>query len=499
MKWKLPHLPWSTIRTVLGVGIIIVAAVTFQQWWPSLSESIDSAIKASRGANSEGEAGHDAGHDAHAGHEDHAPAAAIKSLVLTPQARKNLGLVGDGLKPVELNRYYRTITVPAVVAPRPGRTTLHVSTPLTGAITHVHAVTGETVVTGTLLFEIRLTHEDLVKSQTDFLTTLGELEVERREYTRLKGIAANGVIPEKTLLERQYAVEKLESHLAAEREALRLHGLSSRQVEKIEENRSLLSELQVVAPSVDVHEHDEEDEFRLSGNVAIEPVSFQPAGKTGSDSRTPLVVEELSVLKGESVQAGDPLCILADYSALFIEGHAFEQDAAAITRAVENGWKVTAVFPDESGEQIVGNLTPAFVENRVDPESRTLSFYVNLPNTIVRDTTNAEKQRFITWKFRPGQRLQLEVPVEAWEDQIVLPVDAAVKEGADWFVFQQNGNKFVQVPVHLLHRDQRVVVIANDGSVFPGSVLAQKSAHQIQIAIRNQSGGAVDPHAGHNH
>ena len=48
---------------------------------------------------------------------------------------------------------------------------------MTGVIRHVHAVSGEAVKPGVLLFEIRLTHEDLVSAQTDFLQTLGELDV----------------------------------------------------------------------------------------------------------------------------------------------------------------------------------------------------------------------------------------------------------------------------------------------------------------------------------
>jgi hypothetical protein len=35
--------------------------------------------------------------------------------------------------------------------------------------------------------------------------------------------------------------------------------------------------------------------------------------------------------------------------------------------------------------------------------------------------------------------------------------------------------------------------------VFPGETVAQNGAHQLQMAIKNQSGGPVDPHAGHNH
>src|ERR1700754_1944364 len=84
--------------------------------------------------------------------------------------------------------------------------------------------------------------------------------------------------------------------------------------------------------------------------------------------------------------------------------------------AVSSGWKIAAAFPDGT---TVADLPLVFVSGEIDAESRTLKFYVDLPNTILRDSKNADGQRFLTWKYRPGQRLQLRVPVEEWPDQIV--------------------------------------------------------------------------------
>jgi hypothetical protein len=105
----------------------------------------------------------------------------------------------------------------------------------------------------------------------------------------------------------------------------------------------------------------------------------------------------------------------------------------------------------------------------------------------------------MSWKYRPGQRLQLRVPVEEWEQQFVLPVEALAQEGAEYYVFQENGDHFDRIPVHVKYKDQFSVVISNDGSLFPGDVIARRGAHQMQMHLKNQSGGAVDPHAGHNH
>ncbi len=53
--------------------------------------------------------------------------------------------------------------------------------------------------------------------------------------------------------------------------------------------------------------------------------------------------------------------------------------------------------------------------------------------------------------------------------------------------------------VHIEHRDRSSAVVANDGAVFPGDVVAAKGAYQLHLALKNKSGGGIDPHAGHNH
>lgn len=485
---------------ILAAGVLVLIVLgTKNLWWPGLNRMLDRVV--GKGAAGSGEA-HDAhGHGAEP-HDDHGHAGhdTANSLELSPQARKNLGLNSDYLRPIALSTFRKTISIPALVAERPGRTQIVVSTPMTGVVTDVAAVQGAAVEPGALLFRIRLTHEDLVQSQTDFVRTLGELDVEGREVARLKSVAESGAVAGKTLLERQYSKEKLEALLGAQREALRLHGLSDRQIEQISRDRRLLSELRIVAPGVDGESRTDELQLtdRLDGSsVAFFAGDLPRAGQSSPAGGThPLVVERLDVQRGQSIEQGGRLCSLADYSRLYIEGRAFELDSGAINAAAEKGWTVAAAFPDGS---MVESLPLEFIAGEVDPESRTLRFYVDLVNEVIRDRTTPDGRRFIVWKYRPGQRLQIRVPVEEWNDQIVLPVDAVAQEGPESFVFQQNGKHFDRISVHVLYRDQSSVVIANDGSVFPGSVVAYRGAHQMQMALKNQAGGGIDPHAGHNH
>lgn len=520
MIWLRSKLPWGRLRLIGAFALCLGAAASFNLWWPALSNWVDAAIAAGRGHASSNQqtdsdsgpghgpahahaghahaghthAGHDhAGHD-HAGH-DH-PHDDATSLELSSQARLNLGLTDGKIQPVRLENYRRTISVPAVVVKRPGRTELQVSTPMTGVVTEIHAVPGEAVEPGALLFAIRLTHEDLVQAQTEFLKTLGELDVEEREIARLQEVASSGAIAGKTLLERHYARDKLKAVLTAQRESLRLHGLSEQQIEGIAQGRRLLRELQVYAPVPG--QMDRRGQLQLTSGQLRHIGYSVPRGKAGETA--PLVLEQLDVHQGQSVSAGERLCVLADYQKLYIEGRAFDQDGGAVTEALQRQWPVQAIFENRnSREGVLEGLKLAFVSNNVDPASRTLSFFVELPNEIVRDDTNSEGQRYVAWRYRPGQRLQLRVPVEEWENQIVLPVEAVVKEGAEFFVFQENGTHFDRVPVHVKYRDQNYAVIHSDGLLTSGDRVAMCGAHQMQMALKNKVGGGVDPHAGHHH
>lgn len=410
--------------------------------------------------------------DADVGHAPAGEGDAATSLELSEQAQKNVGL---RLITVQPQNFDRTVNVPAMVRERVGRTEIEVAAPMTGIVTRIYPIRGEAVAPKQPLFDLRLTHEDLVDTQSAFLETIGQLDVIEREVDRLDEVTASGAVAGKRLLERQYEQHQAEARLRAQRQALILHGLTDQQVDEIQTSRRLRQEVTVYAPD------------------PVEP----PQGQTGEQL---LQISQIQVGPGEHVNAGDPLCVLSDHAVLYIEGRAFEEDSGELNDAANRGAPVTAVIEaNGKGPHTVSDLKILYVENKVEKESRALPFYVRLPNELVRNERTDDGHRFIGWRFKPCQRVQLYVPVKRWEDRIVLPVDAVVKEGADWFVFQQNGGKFDRKPVHVEYRDQRWAVIENDGTLFPGDVVATSGAYQMHLAMKNKAGGGVDPHAGHNH
>ncbi len=460
--------PRSRGRTVVIAALIAaaVAAMAIPGVRASLLQLLRISTTTSPGKEGDKTAGH--GHDEH-GHEhvgeptDH--------LTLSEQAQRNIGLQ---LAQVQLQTFERTISIPGIVVERPGRSTIEVTAPLTGVVTRIYPIRGQAVSPGEPLFELRLTHEDLVLAQRDFLRTAEELDVIDREIARLQRLTTDGAIAAKTVLERQYEQQKNKAALRAQHQALLLHGLSEQQVVGILETRSLLQFMTVAVP--------QEAEQSRSGKAPM----YQ--------------VEELKVERGQYFNAGDTLAVLTDHAELFIEGNAFEKDLADVNRAVDEGRPVAAVLESEGSKpQTIAGLKLLYLAGRVDPDSRAFHFYVMLPNALLRDKKTDDGHRFVTWRFKPGQRMKRQIPVEQWAQRIVLPIDAIAQDGVETYVFQPSGKQFIRRPVHVEYRDPFWAVIANDGALFPGDQVATTGAQQMQLALKNKAGGGIDPHAGHNH
>jgi len=454
-----------------AVATAVTAYVAREMWLPRVQSWLAvTAGPASIPATNSAET------DAHAGH-DHAAEAAEAgdngtALTLSEQGRKNIGLKSAT---IELRDFQRTITVPAVLVERPGRSEVTVSAPMTGIVSRIYPIPGEAVAPGTPLFDLRLTHEDLVDKQSDLLREVQQLDVVKKEVARLEQVTASGAVAGKTYLERQYEQQKIEATIQAEKQALLLHGLTAEQVQQIVEGRQLLQHVTVAAP----------------------PFADHSAGQSHDDFYQ---VSQLAVKPGDHIATGGVLAMLSDHCELYVEGQAFAQDAEALNQAANAGADLTALISaNGSGTREVVGLRILYVENEVERDSRALKFYVGLPNELVRNEQTPDGRRFISWRHKPGQRVELLVPVERWANRIVLPVEAVVQDGAETYLYQQAKGQFERRPVHVEYRDQRWAVIEADGTLFPGDEVAVQGAYQIHLALKNKAGGGPDPHAGHNH
>ncbi|MAT73127.1 MAG: secretion protein HlyD [Planctomycetaceae bacterium] len=451
------------LAAVAGTALIAGgAAMTRDAWLPLLQAATrpEGNLESSPAEDSHEDHAHE-----HAGHSE------ASSITLSERGLKNIEFEPFTIAP---SNYARRLNVPAVVVEVPGRSQVHITSPLTGIIEKVFIAQGEAVEATQPLFQMRLTHEELVAAQREFLETLSKLAVVERELARLNALEA-GVVAGKRILEQQYEKDRLQVALDASRQAMLLHGLTEEQVEEVRRSGKMFREITVRAPA-----HAETEEACEAPHL--------------------FTVQNLGIALGEQVEIGRELALLSDHCELLIEALAFEDDAASIRRAAEAGLPVEAkqLNQTSSAGQPTG-LEILYVAGQIDSESRAFKVYVRLPNRIALEKTGPRGKTFLEWVFKPGQRMELSIPVETWKDQIVVPTTAVVDEGAEAYVYRQNGDHFDRVPVHIQYGDQNAVVIANDGALFKGDVIAGNGAYQMHLALKNKSGGAIDPHAGHNH
>lgn len=490
-----------TMITGAGIGLALIGAITIgivtrDRWLHLLPGHGRTAAATSAGAP--------AG-DEHAGHhhDEHGHGETRHQLHLSEQARKNLGLkIGE----IELTDYWRVLMVPATVIEQPGRSERSVTTAVTGFIQAVHAFPGQAVRPGDPLFDLQLTGEALATAQAGLLKTLQDLELNDVERRRVGPLVQAGSVPEKTKLELEYDHQRLESARKVQMQELLVRGLTPPQIQAIVSTKQLLREFTIHAPT---------DASIHRGNDPASPMSGRPAemtaasatltqpGKTGEAAGEPLMytIEKLNVFPGKLVQPGEQLCHLAVHTVLHIQGQAFEREAETIGRAAKARLPVTALFELGEAKPLVReNLRILYLDNVVDPLNRTFYFYLPLSNEVLHDQVGENGIVYRSWRFKPGQKTQLRVPVEKWEERFVLPAEAVVKEGADAFVFLANGDMLEQRAVQVEYQDTSTMVVANDGSLFPGDAVALNNAYQLNLALKKASGeGGGHSHEGHSH
>lgn len=412
----------------------------------------------------------------------HGPEERVK---LTQQAQSNLRLT---IKPVAVDTYRRTIQVPGVVVHRRGKGDLTFVAAVAGVVKSIAAYPGDLVEPGQELVTLRINSESLQASQTELYKAVQETKIAKDQKKRLEAIP--GAIPEQRIVDLQYQMDRLAVTRKAYRADLALKGLLPPQLDQVEEG-NFIKEIVIRAPLVEE-------------TSVVQAAPPDPKSPERNTAKVVLELEDLKVQPGEQVTAGQALGHLSNHLNLYIEGRGFREDTALMEKAAAQGWSLVTQFLEEKEgvwPPLEQPLKILYLANNLDPTSQTFPFYVPLPNQFREYTQKGRTYR--VWRFRPGQRVQLGVPVQEFKDVFVLPLQAIVREGADVYVFRQNGGFFDRKPVRVLYEDSTNVVIANDGSIFPGNFIAMTGAEGINRALKAQTeksdGGHGHSHAGHSH
>jgi cobalt-zinc-cadmium efflux system membrane fusion protein len=402
------------------------------------------------------------------------PAPDAKVLELSPQARLNLKLVS---RPAKVSTYWRSVIIPGEIMDRPGLSDRGVTSPAVGVVTEIHAFPGDTVRPGDRLFTLRLLSEYIHNTQSELFKVTREIELETEKRQRLTQIG-EGAIPQVRLIEVDQQLRRLQAASESHRQDLLTRGLSLEQVAQVAAG-TFVASVDVAAPPP----------FQPPPS---QTTPSSPIAPPASKQDVVYEVQELKVDLGTQVQAGQLLGVLSNHGTLYISGHAFKREASSLERAAQGHWPIRVEFAEDdpaSWPPLDQQFEIRHLANTVDSSSRTFDFFVPLVNqsrSYVKD-----RMTFVVWRFRPGQRVRLHVPVEELKEVIVLPAAAVVREGPEAYVFRQNGDLFDRRPVRVMHEDRLNVVIANDGSVAPGWYLAQGSAASLNRVLKAQSASGV--------
>lgn len=443
----------SRVNRVVGAGVLLIALI-----------GIGAAGFATRDAwmRSEWWSGEQAAVSDNSGGSDGPPVAEVganlETLRLNKHSRRNLRLTAA---PARVQDYWRTLQIPGMVVDRPGETDRGVTSPVEGVVEEVHAFSGDIVQPGDKLFTLRLVSENLQNTQSELFQATQEVQLLGEQLARLESAARSGALAESRLIEFRNQVRRQETRIQGYRQELRTRGFTPPQIAQAAEG-NFLSTIEVAAP---------------------------PAPR---ESPAGLEVQELIVGLGQQVQAGQLLATLANHQELYIEGHAFRNEAPYLAQAAAQGWEIEIEFAEDAPDAwppLDQKFEIRHLSNSIDPASRTLAFYIALRNQS--HTYQKDGKTFLSWRFRPGQPVRLFVPVEKFEDVLVVPSAGVVREGPEAFVFRQNGDLFDRISVHVLHEDRRNVVLENDGSIRPGLFLAQNAAASLNRVLKAQAASGI--------
>lgn len=404
----------------------------------------------------------------------------LEILELGETARKNLNLTVKAARPTD---YWRTITVPGTVLDRPGISDRGVTSPAVGVVSQIHVFPGDTVRPGQRLVTLKLFSEYLQATQTQLFKASQEVGIVRDQLDRLSSAASSGAVSGSRLIELRNELQRQQILIQASKQELLNRGLSPEQIAAVTDG-NFVSSIDVLSPPP------RDPETVLDGMVKPEfqTVNYQSLTDIAYE------VQSLGVELGQTVQAGEVLAKLANHQSLYIVGHTFLREAGLIERAAQNKVAVQVDFAEDSIQQwpaIDQQFQIRHLANTIDADSRTFDFFIPLQNQS--RTYEMNGVTFLVWRFRPGQRTRIEIPVEQLANVFVLPSEAVVREGANAYVYRQNGDLFNQIGVHILHESLRTTVVANDGSITPGTYLAQNAASSLRRILKAQSASGEQP------
>ncbi|MCW8131963.1 MAG: efflux RND transporter periplasmic adaptor subunit [Planctomycetota bacterium] len=205
----------------------------------------------------------------------------------------------------------------------------------------------------------------------------------------------------------------------------------------------------------------------------------------------------LEVKPGQRVEAGQVVATLSNPRALILRAEPVGAEAAAILAALREGAAIPAQPLVPGTGKDLKDLRVAYVTG--DGDGHGMQAVLHAANEPLPRKAEGPAKSGRAWNLRQGLRYMLRVPTEKLEGVFVLPAAAVTDDGPDKVVYLEDGDAFKPAKVVVLYQDHASAVLdAKHSELFPGDRVVLHGAFGLNLALKS-SGGAIDPHAGHNH
>jgi cobalt-zinc-cadmium efflux system membrane fusion protein len=314
---------------------------------------------------------------------------------------------------------------------------VHVSPPIPGIIERVYVDIGASVARGDLL--MRINSVELGKTLAAYELNRSLTELSRKNYEREKLLKKQNISSEQDLIESQMDYETHRTELEAAEEALRVFGLTDRDLEELGNNKG-------------------------NGGSGSLPIRASIDGT---------VIHRHAVI-GELVEPGKDVFLLADLSTVWLWADIYEKDLSRLVTAQQKGpipVRVhVAAFPDRAFD---GSID--YIGATMDERTRTIKVRATVKNS--------------QGQLRPGMFCELQAGLDGDERVLSVPKTALLSDEGNEFVFALWKDDFFVRRAVRTGREFFTFVEVLDG-LRPGDRIVTEGAFLLKSDVLREKMGA---------
>ena len=190
-------------------------------------------------------------------------------IALTRQACGNLGLK---MGTPDVRDFWVAQTIPGEVVEIPGQSSISISAPVTGVVESVFVRPGQAAAVDETLFRLRITDEELNVAQADYIAGVARAEILKGEIERLAPLTASGAVVGRRKRELEFELIQKQSAQAVLKQEMRTLGFSDDVIRHITETRNLESQLLIKVPQRTARATEDENSYSYTtGTIFVQP------------------------------------------------------------------------------------------------------------------------------------------------------------------------------------------------------------------------------------